>query len=262
MHEHHSGPKSNGKMAFMNAMTPMQTFVFGAVAGFMTLCTIGFFILLGVVLNGGALAVAQADTAPTVAAPTAPTPAAPAPTRDVKIDPPVDDKKDHIRGNNKAKVTIVEYSDFECPFCQRFHPTMKQVLADYGDDVRWVYRHFPLETIHPNARRMSVASECAAEQGKFWEYTDAVYENMVQAKTQEGLLQIAKDVGVGNSKFESCLTSNKYDSDVQSDIRAASAAGCTGTPCSIVVGPNGETTPINGAFPLERVKAVVDPLLK
>lgn len=85
------------------------------------------------------------------------------------------DKNDHIMGAKKPKVTLIEYSDFECPFCQRFHPTIKQIAAKYPNDVAVVYRHFPLESIHPNARGYAVASECAGQQGKFWEFADTLF---------------------------------------------------------------------------------------
>lgn len=84
-------------------------------------------------------------------------------------------KDDHIMGASKPKVTLIEYSDFECPFCQRFHPTVKQLAAKYPNDVAVVYRHFPLESIHPNARGYAVASECAGAQGKFWEFADTLF---------------------------------------------------------------------------------------
>lgn len=82
--------------------------------------------------------------------------------------------EDHILGAKNATITIVEYSDLECPFCRRFHPTMQQVLKEYDGKVRWVYRHFPLTQIHPSAQAMALASECAAEQGKFWEMIDEI----------------------------------------------------------------------------------------
>ena len=85
-------------------------------------------------------------------------------------------KDDHIIGAKKPKVTLIEYSDFECPFCQRFHPTTKQLLEKYPNDVALVYRHFPLESIHPNARAYAVASECAGQQGKLWEFADALFK--------------------------------------------------------------------------------------
>lgn len=82
---------------------------------------------------------------------------------------------EHRIGPRNAKVTLIEYSDFECPFCQRFHPTIKQIAAKYPDDVAVVYRHFPLESIHPNARGYAIASECAGQQGKFWEFADTLF---------------------------------------------------------------------------------------
>lgn len=99
---------------------------------------------------------------------------------------PVVTDEDHIRGNPNAAITIVEYSDFECPFCSRFHPTVKQALVDYGDQVRWVYRHFPLAQIHPNAIPSAEASECVAEQKGnegFWEFVDAMFESQSQGLT-------------------------------------------------------------------------------
>jgi len=87
-------------------------------------------------------------------------------------------EKDHVRGNRSAKIKLVEYSDFECPFCQRFHLTAKQVLDEYGNDVAWVYRHFPLDQLHPKARPTAEASECVYELGgdeAFWKFTDEVF---------------------------------------------------------------------------------------
>jgi protein-disulfide isomerase len=99
-----------------------------------------------------------------------PTPAAPI----IAAMRPVDET-DHVRGPADAKITIIEYSDLECPFCERFHPTMEQLIKEYPNDVRWVYRHFPL-AIHPGARAKSHAAECAAEQGLFWEFTDTLFK--------------------------------------------------------------------------------------
>jgi len=88
----------------------------------------------------------------------------------------IDPKKEPIVGNANAKISLIEYSDFECPFCKRFHATMQQVMAANGDNVRWVYRHFPLDSLHQKARTEALASECAGEQGKFWEFTNSVFE--------------------------------------------------------------------------------------
>lgn len=89
---------------------------------------------------------------------------------------PADPKTEAVRGNLNAKITVVEYSDFECPFCKRFHQTMQQVISTYGNDIKWVYRHFPLDGLHQQARPEANMAECAYEQGKFWEFTDGVFK--------------------------------------------------------------------------------------
>ncbi|MEK7510134.1 MAG: thioredoxin domain-containing protein [Patescibacteria group bacterium] len=97
-------------------------------------------------------------------------------------------ENDHIRGSFNAPVTLVEFSDFQCPFCARFHPTVQQALQEYGDKVRWVYKHFPLDQIHPQATPAAEASECIAEQKGnegFWEFADAVFENQDRLKDIE-----------------------------------------------------------------------------
>src|SRR5680860_739244 len=113
-----------------------------------------------------------------------------APAQGDVLDIPVS-KDDNIRGNINAPITIVEYSDFQCPYCSRFHETMNQIIADYPEDVRWVFKHFPLDSIHPLARKTAEASECAAEQGKFWEFSDEVYTNCLlytSPSPRDGLL--------------------------------------------------------------------------
>lgn len=177
----------------------------------------------------------------------------------------IDPKNDHIRGAVNGKVTIIEYSDLECPFCKRFHETMKQVVAAYPNDVRWVYRHAPLVQLHSKAPAEANAAECAGEQGKFWEFVDEVF---TVSPTNNGLdaaeiPKIAAKVGVANAaQFKSCVDSNKYATEVQADLDDATKAGMRGTPYSVVVNSAGKKLPINGALPLESVKATVDSLLK
>lgn len=171
---------------------------------------------------------------------------------------------DHVRGNPDAPVTIVEYSDFECPFCKRFHDTMKQVTKEYGDKVAWVYRHFPLDQLHSKARREAVASECAAEQGgndAFWKFTDRFFEltpSNDQTNIDTVLPQIAREIGLDEAKFSSCLASKKYDAHIESDVQNAAATGGNGTPWSIVVAPNGKKYPLSGAQPYTSVKQLID----
>jgi protein-disulfide isomerase len=176
------------------------------------------------------------------------------------------DSGDHIRGNPNAPVKIVEYSDTECPFCKRFHETLKQVMDEYGESgkVAWVYRHFPLDQLHPiKARNEATALECANELGgneKFWAYADRLFEitpsnnNLDQAE----LPNIANYVGLDLDKFNSCLSSGKYAEHIESEVKNALETGGQGTPWSIVFGKNGKKYPLSGAQPYASVKQLID----
>lgn len=171
---------------------------------------------------------------------------------------------DHIRGNQNAVVKIVEYSDMECPFCKGFHSTMQQAAEAYGDKVAWVYRHFPLDSIHSKARREAVAAECANELGgndAFWKFTDRWFEltpSNNQTDIQTVLPQIAREIGLNESQFATCLTSGKYDDHVQENLDNAIATGGNGTPWSIVVTKNGKKYALSGAQPYTAVKQLID----
>lgn len=178
---------------------------------------------------------------------------------------------DHIRGNPDAPVKIVEYSDMECPFCKRFHTTMQQVMDEYGNGgkVAWVYRHFPLDQLHPvKARAEAVAAECAGEQGgndMFWKYADRFFEltpSNNQTDIDTVLPQIARELGLDETAFASCRSSGKYDEHIQSDLDNALATGGSGTPWSIVIAPDGEKYPVSGAQPYEVVKQIIDTVLQ
>lgn len=171
---------------------------------------------------------------------------------------------DHVRGAAEARVTVIGYSDLECPFCKRFHPTMQQLVKEYPNDVRWVYRHFPLEQLHSKASKEAEATECAGEQGKFWELLDIIYE---VTPSNDGLdlgtlPQLAQRAGVKDiQQFEGCLETGKYADRVAGDLADAAAAGGRGTPYSVVVGPSGEKESLSGAQPYEAVKAAVEKYL-
>lgn len=198
-----------------------------------------------------------ANTGNTAAAPARPVEPAVGEVREVTAD-------DHIRGAQNAKVTVIEYVDLECPFCKRFHPTMQQLIQEYPNDVRWVYRHFPLAQLHSKATKQAEATECAGEQGKFWEMTDKIFE---VTPSNDGLdmstlPDLARQVGVSNiQQFQSCLDSGKYADHIAADLADAEAAGGRGTPYSVVIAPSGEKFPINGAQPYVSVKQVVDKAL-
>lgn len=235
----------------MNHVSPKQSFFGGLVVGILVLCTIGFFILLAFVLKGDSADAGSLAVAPS--APTAPGPRPAAPAGDV----PEVSKDEHIRGDKNAKVTIVEYSDFECPFCGRFHESMNEVMAS-NKDVRWVYRHFPL-AFHATAQRAAEASECVAELGgndAFWKFADAAFA-ATGAHSDSALAGYAKAAGVNAGKFNTCLQSGKYADKVNQDLIEGQSAGVQGTPGNFVMGPNG-TRSLPGAVPAASVLAAIE----
>ncbi len=182
---------------------------------------------------------------------------------------PAPNKNDHIYGNPGAPVTLIEYSDFECPFCKRFHATVKRLVDESDGKVNWVYRHFPLDQLHPvKARREAVASECANELGgneAFWKFADRFFEltpSNNRTDLDAVLPQIAREIGLEESQFTACLDSGKYDKHIEEDLQSATASGGRGTPWSIVVSKNGKRYPLSGAQPYEAVKRLVDLALK
>lgn len=166
--------------------------------------------------------------------------------------------EDHIRGNPNAPITIVEFSDLECPFCKRFHATLQQALTEYGDKVRWVYKHFPLDELHSKADKEAEAAECAGELGgneKFWAYLDKVFELTPSNNGLDLALlpRIAKEIGLDEQAFEACLNSGKYAEKVERQYQEGLRLGVNGTPGSFING-----TPIRGALPYENIKAIID----
>jgi len=174
---------------------------------------------------------------------------------------------DWILGDPNAPVKIVEFSDPECPFCKRFHITMKQIVEAYNGKVAWVYRHFPLDSLHSQARKEANAMECAGELGgnvKFWAYLDRLMEI---TPSNDGLdlaelPKIAKYVGLDVIKFNACSDSDRHADKIQSQYEDATASGGQGTPYSIVIGPKGGSLPINGAYPFSEVKKIVEAAMK
>lgn len=183
------------------------------------------------------------------------------------------DGNDHILGNLDAPVKVIEFSDFECPFCKNFHLTMKQLMGEYGTDgrVAWVYRHFPLDSLHSKARKEAQAAECANELGggeAFWAYADLLFE-VTPSNNQMDLAQlprIAQEIGLDRAKFEVCLEGDerggKYAAHIEEDVQDAIASGGNGTPYSVVISPNGQIFSINGAQPYRAVKSIIDLALK
>ena len=156
------------------------------------------------------------------------------------------------RGSAEAPVTIVEFSDFECPFCSRVVPTLEQIQGHYGDQVRLVFKQFPLRKIHSNAQKAAEASLCAQDQGKFWEMHDAMFADQ-QNLAIPGLKAKAATLGLEAGDFAQCLDSGKYAEAVEEDLQEGSAIGITGTPAMVI---NGRL--VSGAVPYEEIAKVVD----
>ncbi len=191
------------------------------------------------------------------------------PTTNTNVEMKPVSSEDHILGNPNADIIIVEYSDTECPFCKVFHATMRRVMTEYGKDgkVAWVYRHFPIDSLHSKARKEAEALECANELGgptKFWEYINMLFEktNSNNSLDPAELPKIAKDVGLDVKSFNTCLSSGKYATLVEANYQDAIKAGGRGTPNSILVSKDGTKTPVQGAQPYESLKAIIDALLK
>lgn len=160
--------------------------------------------------------------------------------------PAVDPSRDHIMGRADAKITLIEYSDFECPFCARHNATMEAIKETYPNDVRVVFRHFPL-AFHANAQKAAEASECAADQGKFWEMHSELFElNQTRSLSLSAFKQAASDIGLDRGQFDACLDSGIKSSRVKEDYNNGAAAGVEGTPATFI---NGEL--VSGALPLD-----------
>ncbi len=224
-----------------------------------SMALIGVIAGYGIALSSGSVGspspTAQVANAPSPAAAPTPTPE-PQTADNVK---PVDTERDHIRGNRNAKIAVIEYADYECPFCARNHPTMEQLVTN-NDDVMWIYRHFPL-AFHPSATPTAEASECVWEQGgddAFWKFNDTVFTSGANVAKNE---EYATQSGVDAAKFTECMSSGKYTQYVQDEMAAGSAAGISGTPGVIVLNiKTGKTQIVSGAQPIASFQAAIDAL--
>ena len=172
---------------------------------------------------------------------------------DVNAEDFVDD--DPVMGKENAPLTIIEFSDFQCPFCSRFKSdTLSQIKSQYVDTgkVKFIYRDFPLTSIHPMAQKSAEAAECADDQGKFWEYHDVIFEKQASLSLNN-LKQWASELGLNTNDFNKCLDSGKYESEVSKDASDAQRAGGQGTPFFIV-----GNQPVSGAQPFSAFQAAIE----
>jgi protein-disulfide isomerase len=172
----------------------------------------------------------------------------------VMLEPPrqtVSTEGSPAKGPANAPIELVEFSDFQCPFCFRAAPTVNQVLSAYGEKIHFVYRNYPLPN-HPNARPAAEAAACAADQGKFWQYHDRLFQDPSKLG-QSDLKRDAADLGLDTAKFDACVDSRKLKATVDSDVQAGQEAGVDGTPAFFI---NGRM--ISGAQPFEVFKRIID----
>jgi protein-disulfide isomerase len=149
-------------------------------------------------------------------------------------------------------VTLVEFSDFQCPFCARFAPTLERILDAYPGQVRLVYRHMPIPSLHPHAQRAAEASLCADEQGAFWEMHDAMFADQ-RALGADDLKRTARSLGLVGARFDECLDAGVYTERVSADTRVGHELGIQGTPALFI---NGRF--LSGAQPYEIVARMID----
>jgi len=177
---------------------------------------------------------------------------------------------DPVKGDPDAEVIVVEFSDFQCPFCSRFYdqtlPLIQENYIDTGK-IKFVYRDFPLDSLHPNARPAHIAAECADDQGKFWEYHDILFERVGEWQSLPGsslgdkFVEFADELQLGQTNFISCLQSETVAQEVQSDYLDGGRYGVTGTPAFFVGTEKDGFVLISGAQPYSSFQTTIDSLL-
>ncbi len=227
-------------------------FLLGFFGGMAVIAVLGFIILLIVVFNGGGAGASptESDTQPL------------ANQQQEEETPqyaditPISDE-DYVKGSLNAPVEIIEYTDLECPFCLRHHGTVTQILNEYGDDVKYTLRHFPL-SFHQNAQKAAEATECAGLQGKFFEMVEAVFEaNESGSMSVDTWKKEAVNLGLNVSDFNDCLDNGEMAAEIRNDMQAGASSGVEGTPATFI---NGQM--VSGALPYETFQSILDSLLE
>lgn len=168
----------------------------------------------------------------------------------------VDSVGDPSLGSENATLTIVEFADFGCPYSRQVSFLMRSLAYEYGDQIRYVYRDFPLVDLHPDAPLAAEAGECADDQGKFWELHDKMYQNQSDL-SEESLVRYAREIDLDMGRFLSCLSSRAYAAEVQEDYEAGLAAGVIGTPTFFFNGIK-----VDGAIPADVLRSLIDRLVR
>jgi len=157
-----------------------------------------------------------------------------------------------MKGSPNAPVTIVEFADFQCPYCRSAMAALEQVMSKYKDQVRLAFRDYPLRQIHPQAQRAAEGARCATEQGKFWAYHDVLFANQEKLADAD-LRQHARALGLNAEQFDACLNDGKYRAQIDSDLNEGVQAGVAGTPGFFINGVF-----MNGAQPVSAFESIID----
>jgi protein-disulfide isomerase len=173
-----------------------------------------------------------------------------------KLSTPVSNERDHTQGRPDAPITLVEYGDYECPYCGEAYPIVKALMVKFEDQARLVFRNFPLAQVHPHAERAAEAAEAAAAQNKFWEMHDLLYEQQT-ALEDEDLLSYAKEVGLDTDRFSTELSKGTYTARVREDFLSGVRSGVNGTPTFFI---NGQRH--NGPWDLQSLTDAFNAILK
>ena len=178
-------------------------------------------------------------------------------------------RDDHVFGARDAPISLIEYSDFECPYCKRFHKVAQRLVAAMPGEVNWVYRHFPLEFHNPGAQKQAEASECVAElggNGAFWQYIDTLYDRTRsggQGFPASALAPLAAEIGLDRTAFSECLDSERMARRVKVQHQGGISAGIRGTPGNVLIhNQTGEVEVFSGAASFEQMKGAVERLLR
>ena len=248
-----------GEKNFFEAINSKTSFWLGFISGIVLLCAIGFFVMLGLYAKQSDLGIDQVKTNVNAVANVNTNVNTNPPAAQVAANPPTVKPGDHSTGPKDAPITFIEFSDIQCPYCGQFQPVVSQVLKDYPNQVRLVYKHFPLDSLHPNARPAAEASECVADQlgdTKFFAFLDVLYNNQTSL-TRDLYINEAVKLGANKAKITKCIDDRQFKDVVEADYQDGLAAGVQGTPNSFI---NDKSIP--GALPYASVKAVIDSLLK
>jgi protein-disulfide isomerase len=165
---------------------------------------------------------------------------------------PVSDERDHIQGPAEAPVTLLEYGDYECPYCGAAYPIVQQVQAQMGDRLRFVFRNFPISTSHPHAEQAAEAAEAAAAQGRFWEMHDHLYEHQRHLEAGD-LRTYAEELGLDVERFDRELAENVHAARVREDFMSGVRSGVNGTPTFYVDGNRHD-----GSYDLDSLVAALE----